>query len=157
MEFHKYLNMFRGAYKVLEEDWQRSAREIGLTLAEQHTLWIIQIEGKATMSRVAEVGLWDLSTVMQMMKRLKEKGLVQTSKNEEDLRVSYVVLTTLGEEKVEASKGFTHRLENFLDNCEANEEDLTYIYEFLRRINQTYHGDGFINWVESGAENGSSE
>ncbi|MFC5713707.1 MarR family winged helix-turn-helix transcriptional regulator [Thalassorhabdus alkalitolerans] len=150
--FHTCLNLFRGAYKVIEEDWQKSAQEIGITLAEQHILWILHIEGRCTMSRVAEVGLWDLSTVMQIMKRLKNKELVKTEKKANDLRVSYVTLTNQGEKLREESAGKTHRFNDFIQEYankgESEQKFLADLMTFLKEANSVFHGSHFVKWLE---------
>lgn len=102
-DMHMMMNYVRGVYKVLEEDWQKSAKALGLTQAEQHILWIVSFEQEATISRIAQLGLWDVSTVMQVIKRLKEKGLVQMLKKDHDRRISYVSLTEEGAKKQEMS------------------------------------------------------
>ncbi|MFZ4452167.1 MarR family winged helix-turn-helix transcriptional regulator [Salibacterium aidingense] len=149
--FHSYLNLFRGVLKVMEEDWQKAANELGVTQAEQHILWIIYIEGQATMSQVADLGLWDLSTVMQIMKRLREKKLIEVEKNDSDLRVSYVSLTEKGEETRKASAERHHRLFDFLAVYAEKESDseamLESFHDFLKEANLYFHGREFVDWV----------
>ncbi|MFB5661546.1 MarR family transcriptional regulator [Alteribacillus sp. HJP-4] len=150
--YHTLLNLFRGMHKVIEEDWQNSAKQLGITQAEQHILWIIHMEKKATMSRVAEIGLWDLSTVMQIVKRLKEKQLVTTVKNDNDLRVSYVLLTGKGKKVREASSELGHRvlefIENFFEESNENKMFLDNLHHFLREANKEFHGNDFVQWVD---------
>ncbi len=149
---HLLINLLRGTYKVLDEDWQKSAQKIGLTQSEQHLLWIVYFEKKAPMSRIAEVGLWDLSTVMQVIKRLKHKGLVQTIKDENDLRVSYVMLTEEGEQKRVQSTEFTYKITeyvmNYYSQSEENKQFIEQMVTFYKDLNQHFHGKEFINWIE---------
>ncbi|WP_018923903.1 MarR family winged helix-turn-helix transcriptional regulator [Salsuginibacillus kocurii] len=150
-DFHIYLNFLRGLSKIMEEDWQRFAQDLGLTQAEQHALWVIDSGEKATMSQVAKVGLWDLSTVMQLIKRLKQKGLVTTTKDEQDLRISYVTLTEEGKRRKEQSATYSHRLQQVLSDYEnKSNEHAQFMDElkcFLEEINQDVHGKEFVNWV----------
>ncbi|MBU8907775.1 MarR family transcriptional regulator [Desertibacillus haloalkaliphilus] len=150
-DVHLIMNYTRGLYKILEDDWQKAAQQIGLTLAEQHALWIIYFEQKAPMSRIAEVGLWDLSTVMQIVKRLKEKGLVKTEKDENDLRISYVLLTEKGKQKHEQSKELEIRLDDFVDEYSKQSDETKHFMKqmisFLADANRHFHGEDFIHWV----------
>ncbi|MEB1806492.1 MAG: MarR family transcriptional regulator [Bacillaceae bacterium] len=149
---HQMLNYFRATYKVVEEDWQKSAQEVGITQSEQHMLWIIYFGKKVSMSYIAKVGLWDLSTVMQVIKRLKAKGLVQTIKDENDLRVSYVMLTPEGEKKRAATSNFTYRFSEFLDNyaneSEEQKQRLEESLHFVKDFCKYYYGQEFIQWVD---------
>ncbi|OLO42802.1 hypothetical protein BTR23_02030 [Alkalihalophilus pseudofirmus] len=149
---HQMLNYFRATYKVVDEDWQKSAQEVGITQSEQHMIWIIYFEKKVSMSQIAKVGLWDLSTVMQVIKRLKTKGLVQTIKDENDLRVSYVMLTPEGEEKRQETSQFTYHFSKFIEDY-MNEDDekkqrLEAIFEFVKDFCKHYYGQEFVQWVE---------
>ncbi|MFB4164630.1 MarR family transcriptional regulator [Alteribacillus sp. JSM 102045] len=147
--YHSYLNLLRGVLKVMEEDWQLAANELGITQAEQHILWIIYMEHKATMSKVAEIGLWDLSTVMQIIKRLKGKQLVKIEKNENDLRVSYVTLTEKGEEIRKLSGEKSHRFLQFIEEyANSNNGFLEQFHSFLQKANGHFHGQNFVSWVE---------
>lgn len=150
---HLMMNHFRGAYKVLEEEWQKSAREIGLTQAEQHVLWIVSLEREATITRIAELGLWDVSTVMQVVKRLKEKGFILVKKKENDRRISYVELTKAGNEKRKQSEQYKYKLYDFVKgfNSESKEnaEFLEQLVSFYEQVNQHFYGREFVNWVDS--------
>ncbi len=146
------LNYFRATYKVVDEDWQKSAQEVGITQSEQHMIWIIYFEKKVSMSQIAKVGLWDLSTVMQVIKRLKTKGLVQTIKDENDLRISYVMLTPAGEEKRKETSEFSYRFSEYImDYLNHNEEQrkrLEGAFLFVKDFCKHYHGHDFVQWVE---------
>ncbi|WP_179295525.1 MarR family winged helix-turn-helix transcriptional regulator [Bacillus sp. FJAT-45350] len=151
-DLHKALNYIRGIGKVVDESWQHSAQEIGITQSEQHILWILFFEKKASMSRIAEVGLWDLSTVMQIVKRLKAKELVRTTKDEQDLRVSYVCLTDKGEQKREESAKFESPFMNYIKaymaQSEENKQFVLQMGEFIKEANSFFHGKEFVKWVE---------
>lgn len=72
-DYQLMLNYFRGMLKIMEEEWQANAKDIGLTLAEQHAIWIIDSRESISVTEIAKIGLWDRSTVMQILKRLEEK------------------------------------------------------------------------------------
>ncbi|MCF6408361.1 MarR family transcriptional regulator [Pseudalkalibacillus salsuginis] len=153
---HIMMNYLRGTYKVLEEEWQKSARSIGVTQAEQHVLWIVHLEKEATITKIATIGLWDVSTVMQVITRLKQKGLITLIKKSSDRRVSYAVLTDKGQEKYEESTQFSYKLYEYLENFrEDSHENKTFVEELLifhRELNKHFHGSEFIEWTEQTAK-----
>lgn len=149
MNPHLILNYFRGASKVMEEDWQSAAKSVGLTQAEQHTLWVIFFEGGASVSTIAKYGLWDRSTVMQVLKRLKEKGLVSIEKDDRDLRVSYVKLTKEGEEKRAQSRQVNYNFLKLIEKLKLEDPvGFNNLVKFLEEINRNYYGEDFIKWVQ---------
>ncbi|MCF6137801.1 MarR family transcriptional regulator [Pseudalkalibacillus berkeleyi] len=149
---HMMMNYLRGAYKVLEEEWQKSARSIGLTQAEQHVLWIVHLEKEATITKIASIGLWDVSTVMQVITRLKQKGFITLTKKVADRRVSYALLTELGEQKIQESYQFSYKLYDYLEDYSKQSDDnlqfLKQLMEFHKDLNQYFHGSDFIDWTE---------
>lgn len=146
---HLLLNYFRGVAKVIEEDWQKAARSKGLTQAEQHTLWVVFFEGRASISTIAQFGLWDRSTVMQVVKRLKEKGLVFIEKDEKDLRVSYVMLTEEGKKRrAETRTSHYEFIEYMTELMKEDPDGFQNLLKMLEKINRRYYGEEFINWVE---------
>ncbi|WP_096434746.1 MarR family transcriptional regulator [Alteribacter populi] len=151
--YHLLMNYIRGIAKILEEEWQASARDRGLTLAEQHVMWIVYLEERASISTIAKVGLWDRSTVMQVIKRLLNKGFVKVLKDERDLRVSYVMLTDEGLVKRGETQEGTFRLFDFIESYKKDHpsfiEDLV---TFHREANQEFHGKEFVDWVERTAK-----
>jgi MarR family transcriptional regulator, protease production regulatory protein HPr len=150
-DLHIMVNYMRGVYKVLEDDWQKSAKKIGLTQAEQHVLWISSLEKDITISKIANYGLWDVSTVMQVIKRLKDKGLVTLEKKDDDRRISYVYLTEEGKVKQKLSMNFNCKIYGFLQNW-LQEGDKQEFYKNLiqlhRDLNEHFHGEEFVEWVE---------
>jgi MarR family transcriptional regulator, protease production regulatory protein HPr len=148
---HMMINYMRGVYKVLEEDWQKSAKTIGLTQAEQHILWIVSLEEDITISKIAYYGLWDVSTVMQVIKRLKDKGLVKLEKKNDDRRISYVYLTEKGIEKHKDSKSFNCQIYNFLQEWleDGNKQEFYKdLIQLHKDLNKHFHGEEFVDWVE---------
>jgi MarR family protease production transcriptional regulator HPr len=146
------MNYLRGTYKVLEEEWQKSARSIGLTQAEQHVMWIVYLEKEATITKIASIGLWDVSTVMQVISRLKQKGFITLTKKVADRRVSYALLTETGQSKIEESSRFSYKLYDYLEQyrnqSDGNAQFLQQLLEFHKDLNQYFHGTEFIDWTE---------
>lgn len=146
------LNHFRGAIKVIDTDWQKAANSVGLTQAELHTLWIVYFEGRASITAIANHGLWDRSTVMQVVKRLKEKGLVFVEKDDNDLRVSYVILTDEGKKRQLATANGEFSFLSFISELRReDEEGFNKFMSFIVKFNKHYHGEEYIKWVENTA------
>ncbi|MDR7072650.1 MarR family transcriptional regulator [Fictibacillus barbaricus] len=148
---HMMVNYMRGVYKVLEEDWQKSAKALGLTQAELHILWIVSFEEDITISKIAYYGLWDVSTVMQVIKRLKEKGLVELEKKNDDRRISYVYLTEKGWEKQKESADFNCQVYGFLQKWLEDGDRREFYRELVqlhKDLNKHFHGEDFVDWVE---------
>lgn len=152
-EYQLLLNYFRGMSKIMEEEWQANARDIGLTLAEQHAIWIIDSKGKASVTEIAKIGLWDRSTVMQILKRLEEKQIVYSTKNKKDLRVTYIALTEEGKQKRIESESKSYKLIDFIMNYQGPDGFREAFIDFHRELNRHFHGDEFIEWVEETAGN----
>ncbi|PYZ98544.1 hypothetical protein CR205_08145 [Alteribacter lacisalsi] len=146
---HLLMNYIRGMAKTLEEEWQAGAKELGLTLAEQHIMWIVYLEERASISTIAKVGLWDRSTVMQVIKRLVNKGLVLVEKDESDLRVSYVKLTDQGHQKRKQTQSASFELFEFIQEYQKEKpEFIEELVAFHREANRHFHGEEFVEWVE---------
>ncbi|MDN4074669.1 winged helix DNA-binding protein [Fictibacillus terranigra] len=148
---HMMMNYLRGVYKVLEDEWQKSAKSLGLTQAEQHILWIVSLEQEATISRIAQLGLWDVSTVMQVIKRLKEKGLIHLLKKDHDRRISYVTLTEEGEKKQKLSGEGSYSVYRYLQNWSKDhgkQELLLELVNLHRDMNEHFHGKEYVEWIE---------
>ncbi|UCZ54640.1 MarR family transcriptional regulator [Bacillus shivajii] len=146
---HLLLNYIRGIGKVLEDEWQKNAQTLGLTLAEQHVMWIVHSESKVSISNIAKIGLWDRSTVMQIIKRLQAKKLIKMTKDDQDLRVTYIELTKQGKEKRELSKEKDYKLFDFINQYETgNEAFMDELVRFHREVNKYFHGEEFVDWVE---------
>jgi MarR family protease production transcriptional regulator HPr len=153
---HVMINHWRGMYKVLENDWQNAAKETGVTSAELHVLWILSLETCAPMSKIAELGLWDISTVAQMVNRLKKKELLLTKKDTKDRRVSYCELTPLGIEKVKESKEHSYKILDYMKEQEGTNNSKSNMLEGLRafqtEFNRHFHGNEFVDWIDKTAK-----
>jgi MarR family protease production transcriptional regulator HPr len=153
---HEMINHWRGMYKVLENDWQNAAKETGVTSADLHLLWILSLEQRAPMSKIAELGLWDISTVAQMVKRLVKKELLITMKDNNDRRISYCELTPLGREKVDESKNYSYKFLDYMKEQERRNSSKTNIVDELRtfqiEFNRHFHGKEFVDWVGKSAK-----
>ncbi|WP_216829712.1 MarR family winged helix-turn-helix transcriptional regulator [Alkalihalobacterium elongatum] len=154
---HKLINYTRATYKIMDEEWKKSVLELGITQAEHHLLTIVYYEKKTSMSKLAQLGLIDISTVMQVTNRLKQKELIIIEKDESDRRVSYVILTKLGYEKVKKSQETTFKLqayiEKFAELSKENREFIEKLASFHKELNQHFYGNEFVQWVEKSSKN----
>ncbi|WP_181832980.1 MarR family transcriptional regulator [Bacillus taeanensis] len=149
---HVIINLVRGLNKALEHDLENAAKHYGLTAAEHHILCIVFVEKEATMTQIAEKGLWDVSTVMQVIKRLKEKELVTSSKRPNDRRVTYVKLTEKGLKLQKQSFFHEYRLFNYIDEklengSEVEQKEAEIVLKVFRELNEHFHGQDFVNWI----------
>lgn len=152
MNLHTMLNHFRGAIKVIDGDWQKAAQSVGLTQAELHTLWVVFFEERASITTIANYGLWDRSTVMQVIKRLKDKGLVIVEKDDLDLRVSYVSLTEEGKKRQQATAHADFSFFSYINELrKEDEEGFQKLMSFVVKFNRNYHGEEYVQWVEKTA------
>nr|WP_283244071.1 MarR family transcriptional regulator [Bacillus suaedaesalsae] len=139
-------------YKVLKHDWQTVAREIGVTSSELHVLWIVSFEKIAPMTKIAELGLWDVSTVAQMVTRLKKKMLINTTKDKNDRRITWCELTPIGIETVKKSKEFHYQFVDFVSDHKGDSEDKRELIDNLRsfqnEFNRHFHGEKFVEWID---------
>ena len=110
-------------YKILENDWERSAQSMGITKAEQHLLWIVYSENEVTISRLSDLCLLKVSTVMQVLKRMEEKRLINQIKRQEDRRVTYVSMTTLGYETIKTSTTFEYQFLNYFQEMDESKRN----------------------------------
>jgi|GEM_PF-1358257 len=149
---HELINLWRGFTKIMEEDWQQSSGKLGVTMSELHVLRIVYLEKEVPMSYIAKMGLWDLSTVMQLTKRLTKKELVITTKKENDMRVSYVSLTEKGKVIFEQSRQYRSPLFSLIQqlyhSSEENKVLLQHVVAFQKWLNSHYHGPEYVNWIE---------
>ncbi|MDF0728456.1 MarR family transcriptional regulator [Cytobacillus sp. S13-E01] len=148
VSLHALINHWRGMYKALEHDWQTSAKDLGLTTAEQHMLWIIHFEKEVTMTRIAEVGLWDISTVVQVANRLKKKGYIQTLKHDNDRRISYCILTNEGDAIRAESAKYHYKTLDYLSTLNEDSNFIETLSSFQKKFNEHFHGRDFVEWIE---------
>ncbi|MBO8137339.1 MAG: winged helix DNA-binding protein [Desulfotomaculum sp.] len=143
------LNLIRGLYKAIDEDWRKCASKSGLTVSQQHMLYILFFENGSTLSEISKYGLWHLSTVVDLVERMERSGLVRKEIDSNDARTKRVYITEKGIEKVKAtfdnagSFKFLNALE--LDNIEKLEEHV----EILYRLNQAFNGNEFVQFVRN--------
>ncbi|MBP1932850.1 MarR family transcriptional regulator [Ammoniphilus resinae] len=95
-ELHIMINIVRAMYKTLEEDWTKQAKKYGLTSPQEHLMWVLYFRDGSTITEIANVGLWHISTAMHLIDKLEEKGLVRKERLWNDKRASRIFLTKEG-------------------------------------------------------------
>lgn len=145
---HMLLNLVRGLYKAIDDDWRKSAAQNGLTVSQQHLLWILHFENGSTLSEISAYGLWHLSTVMDLVDRMESRGLVSKEIDHNDARTKRVYLTEKGKNLVTATYTGADSFK-FLDVVynEDNKHLLAQNIEMLYNLNKVFHGDKFVNFV----------
>ncbi|MEG6616012.1 MarR family transcriptional regulator [Peptococcaceae bacterium 1198_IL3148] len=146
---HVLLNLIRGLHKAIDEDWRKAAAKSGLTVSQQHLLWILNFENGSTLSEISEYGLWHLSTVMDLVERMEKAGLVHKEVDQSDARTKRVYITDKGREVLNST---AKRIDNykFLDVVynERTKDLLAERINMLYNLNKAFHGEKFVNYVE---------
>lgn len=158
-QIDQFLNLSRGIYKTIEEDWKANAKAFGLSQPQMHILWILYfLGGSGSMSVLAKMGCWHISTVMDITRRMAKKGLVEIAADNNDLRITNATITPKGKAlreqcenegskhmqiyKIAAEKGeqwFDHLIKKMRELCILlNGEELIkeYLDERYKYINQ---------------------
>ena len=85
--------------KMFEEDVSLLAKKVDLTFPQYFVLLIIDHEEGLLVSKIAKIGRWHVSTVMSLLERLLEKGLIKLEPVKRG-KGSYVFLTDLGRKTI---------------------------------------------------------
>ncbi|MGL5967260.1 MAG: MarR family winged helix-turn-helix transcriptional regulator [Kluyvera sp.] len=75
-------------------------KKIALDVSRFRVLMITHQYGEASISQISEYALAKMPTVTKIVGRLRDDGLVTTSSSERDARVTVVILTDAGKQKV---------------------------------------------------------
>lgn len=145
---HVLLNLIRGLYKAVDDSWRKSAANNGLTVSQQHLLWILYFENGSTLSEISKYGLWHLSTVMDLVNRMEKHQLVHKKVDISDARTKRVFLTEKGFDLLKASYEST-ALYEFLDVLynENNKHMLPQYVKTLYNLNRAFNGEEFVSYV----------
>lgn len=149
---HVVLNLIRGLYKAIDNDWRKQAGEIGLTPCQQHLLWILHFKNGSTLTELSEIGVWHVSTVMSMVERMEKNGLVTKEVDANDARTKRIYITDKGERvQQESIEGHDHyRLLELLNNMDSQEvEQGTKILHYLVK---ELLGERFVEFVNSSSQ-----
>ena len=75
-------------------------KKIALDVSRFRVLMITHQYGEASISQISEYALAKMPTVTKIVGRLRDDGLVTTASSERDARVTAVMLTEAGQQKV---------------------------------------------------------
>lgn len=149
---HILINLIRGLYKSLDDDWRKAAAACGITTAQQHLLWILHFRDGSTLTELSDLGLWHVSTVMNMVDRMEAAGIVRKEVDCADARVKRVFLTAKGNEIRESTeKQFEHfRLYEIIRQLDPDElaKSMKPLYNIVTKLT----GEDFVQFIESSAK-----
>jgi MarR family protease production transcriptional regulator HPr len=92
------MQLSKALWKSIETDWQQWIKPYDLNINEPHILLITHYLKDASISEIAKLGVMHVSTASNFSKKLENRGYIQFSKKEDDLRNTYIQLTEKGGE-----------------------------------------------------------
>ncbi|MCS2147564.1 MarR family winged helix-turn-helix transcriptional regulator [Scandinavium manionii] len=95
--FYWIVNVYARYTQIMEITLKKAQ----LDVSGFRVLMVTHQYGKASISQIAEYAMAKMPTVTKIVGRLREDGLVTTASSESDARVTEVMLTELGRQKVE--------------------------------------------------------
>ena len=95
--FYWIVNVYARYTQIMEV----TLKKVQLDVSGFRVLMVTQQYGKASISQISEHAMVKMPTVTKIVGRLREEGLVTTASSEQDARVTEVMLTAVGQEKVE--------------------------------------------------------
>ncbi|WP_380874158.1 hypothetical protein ACFB49_46110 [Sphingomonas sp. DBB INV C78] len=98
------LNRAASRYNILIE---ARLRTIGIDVPTWRVLMILGEQAPRSVGRIAESAVINLSTMMRIIERMRNAGLVETGPNPDDARVTDVHLAPAGEEKLALARATT--------------------------------------------------
>ncbi|MGU3412938.1 MarR family winged helix-turn-helix transcriptional regulator [Enterobacteriaceae bacterium C34A] len=95
--FYWIVNVYARYTQIMEIELKKAQ----LDVSGFRVLMVTHQYGKASISQIAEYAMAKMPTVTKIVGRLREEGLVTTASSENDARVTEVMLTDTGRQKVE--------------------------------------------------------
>lgn len=114
-------------------EMDRFLKPLGLNSSKWRVLMILKEYGQLSMTEISTHTVAKLSTITKTIYRMQDDGLVKTSYSLVDGRVTEVVLTKAGLEKLELAKQATSRLIEKAFNG-FTEEEISYTNKCLEKI-----------------------
>ncbi|RKD25505.1 hypothetical protein BEP19_00735 [Ammoniphilus oxalaticus] len=151
-DLHITMNIIRAMYKIMEEDWTRQAKRYDLTSPQQHLLSVLHFHDGSTITEIANLGLWHISTAMHLIDRVEEKGLVRKERLRHDKRASRVFLTEKGQglrEKMAHEDLVQSRLlAAVIKKRDEHGFALGSLRDFGLAVAQELYGKGYVDYLE---------
>lgn len=128
--FNTFLNFSRFIYVNLEKQWEKVAKESGLSSAQQHCLWILFIHEGMTLTQLSNIALWNKSTTSEIVTRLEKKKWIYKKRDNHEIKL---YLTEDGKSLVKNSVK-NSSCEQFISIFDSLEEDeIKQILETLKQ------------------------
>ncbi|HCH40556.1 MAG TPA: MarR family transcriptional regulator [Enterobacter sp.] len=104
--FYWIVNVYARYTQVMEI----TLKKVQLDVSRFRVLMITEQYGKASISQIAEFAMAKMPTVTKIVGRLGDDGLVTTASSVQDARVTEVMLTDAGREKVAEAHRLTRKV-----------------------------------------------
>lgn len=104
--FYWIVNVYARYTQVMEITLKKAQ----LDVSRFRVLMITEQYGKASISQIAEYAMAKMPTVTKIVGRLRDDGLVTTASSVQDARVTEVMLTDAGREKVAEAHRLTSKV-----------------------------------------------
>mgnify|MGYP001320430220 CR=1 FL=1 len=82
-------------------------RVIGIDIPTWRVLMVLGEEQPLPIGQVSKMAVINISTMMRIVERMVKAGLIETQTSAQDARVTELLLTDLGAEKLAAARGVT--------------------------------------------------
>lgn len=82
-------------------------RAIGIDIPTWRVLMVLGEEQPLPIGHVSKMAVINISTMMRIVERMVKAGLIETQPSAQDARVTELLLTDLGAEKLAAARGVT--------------------------------------------------
>ncbi len=111
------------------------AQEYDLTSAIGFVLLNIDAENGTPATKIAPLLGMEPRSLTRMLKTLEEKGYIYRKADEEDKRLVRIMLTDLGKEKREISRGTVKHFNNYI-RLNIPESELQVFFKVMQKINE---------------------
>lgn len=95
---------------LYESEVEKVLKKLGTDLPSRRVLMMLQLHGTVSVSELATHGILKLSTATRIVQRMREEGLVETQTNEEDARITNVLMTDKGKELLARIQAATQKI-----------------------------------------------
>lgn len=95
---------------LYEAQLEKILKKLGADLPSRRVLLILQLHGIVSVSELATHSIIKLSTATRIVQRMRDEGLVETSTNEKDARITDVAMTEKGRVLLERIQQATRKI-----------------------------------------------
>jgi len=154
VKIHQLLNLLRFVYKAFEKEWAEEAKACGLTIPQQHILWLVYFDEGCSISDLSYRGFWHMSTLTDLLNRMEKEGYIRKVRDECDKRTTRVYLTDKGRKKREETERIApdyFSMLKKLDTLDPGYFDMV-ISHLYRICNEVFDGKAFTKFVKHTTE-----